>query len=625
MSFASFSNVSEVSFDFEETLVKRVPKKYKNTYQPNMLIECDEFLYHLTPFSVDILNSFLKQKISVSILASENCFESFVNKADKKIFKKLKSVSVDKDTFESNYLSEYDKLNKVFITGNKSFYDSAYSNNVIALGESFFHFDTFEKVKDEVAKLKESGEYDDKKVFLPTNELIWSLENHKLAKAYELIISMDFKSSKSISSSLKNLKIDDANLIKSGASYRKYRFLDESLIWEYNDEATEVKGCSLYSSIEKKVIKKKKLKDCIEELGVVTELILNDEDFSVKGCKIVDADRKAFIEKEDDLACLYEKEEIQYVWIGEQRKKCVSLYKSLYIAREESKDKCLFTHLVDYEDGSRKLSFKYQLDGVDIPVIPEIMNLKDGEVIPKKIYKKFSANQIAASIVRRIHINEEYENQRDLDSWDFDFALDAKGVIAFNYKYYDSINEKGFLNQHIVHHSNGCECTGSRAKQEDKMARLRIEETYGDVGMPAHNVRPKYSFLIIPVDRDDMIPTTIASQYGEILGKVKDDLLIRSTFTPSDSLNRSAAGKTRLYKSKDLLKLQADGYWENQVWGLLEMKDLEYILINCHGSSLDKNQIKHIVKTAKVPVHQCKQIQSKSGSLSDVMPGKRLN
>ncbi|RYZ81621.1 MAG: hypothetical protein EOP04_23600, partial [Proteobacteria bacterium] len=132
-------------------------------------------------------------------------------------------------------------------------------------------------------------------------------------------------------------------------------------------------------------------------------------------------------------------------------------------------------------------------------LIPEVMNLAQGAVVPKEVYLKYDARKIGVTITQKIYKEMEQEASDKVEKPALDFLNASAIQMAFNHQNIDSIAERGFLNQHQYKSSNGALDPKMRANAEDSFLGYKLEETYEEnLANPANKVRPKYSYLGLP-------------------------------------------------------------------------------------------------------------------------------
>ncbi|MGZ3659809.1 MAG: hypothetical protein ACXVCK_06920 [Bdellovibrionota bacterium] len=246
-------------------------------------------------------------------------------------------------------------------------------------------------------------------------------------------------------------------------------------------------------------------------------------------------------------------------------------------------------------------------------LIPEIMGLKAGEVVPPEVYRKYDSRRIALTLVYKKHLESEPGTS--------DGYLDSGRVqMMLNHRIMDSVASKGFLNQHQIKAppGPGVYAPLARANAEDWYVgvTLAAKSDIGDTEDPAVNsvlnqVRPKYSLLDLASDPEHH-PLTHSPQgsfddmyYGDVAAVFNPDVNDRTTYSLGDSLGGSTVRSLRGDSSSD----QARIFIEGQVWGELTLKDVHHFIVNCpkpypHLSAEEIAKLKSFGK----PVYECRPI-----------------
>jgi hypothetical protein len=271
--------------------------------------------------------------------------------------------------------------------------------------------------------------------------------------------------------------------------------------------------------------------------------------------------------------------------------------------------------------GVLSTSAKIMIDGVMQKLIPEIMGLKNGEVIPPEVYKKYPNKLIATTIVARKH--DANENNANDPSSPYNFRNNSVIQMAFSEQYIDEIQKRCFLNQHQVQHSGGNFDPNRRAENEDGIAKIKLESSYTyNADNPANKVRPKFAGFAfkdaVPNAHDHL--NTLAN-YGNVIAVFKDSVKDRTTFSPRNSLGYPNDTYTLDFRPKDW-KPNENGnyYWEAQIWGELCLKDVDHFIVDCSGHGVTPQGMSKL-KDTKLPVYKCNGM-TPGGALKE---GDRIN
>ncbi len=255
------------------------------------------------------------------------------------------------------------------------------------------------------------------------------------------------------------------------------------------------------------------------------------------------------------------------------------------------------------------------ISGTLYHLVPEILDLKDGQTVPADVYRKYSPDLIAASLVERYHdVNEATANAAKPA---FDYEADSEVELKFSDSIIGLIMHGGFLNQHQYAASGGLYDPTARAQLEDSLMGVHLEPSYVDgIGNPVNSVRPKYAFLAFDRDSDGQHHDEFSHDYGDVVAVFNDEVKDRMTFTPVDSLIAknhlgSVTPYTVQYRSthpiqKITVAKNFGDYWEAQVWGDLGMSDVRYFLVNCPGDQPIPNASLDVLESLNLPIYDCR-------------------
>jgi hypothetical protein len=247
----------------------------------------------------------------------------------------------------------------------------------------------------------------------------------------------------------------------------------------------------------------------------------------------------------------------------------------------------------------------------------EMNKLKEDSPIPANLYLKYPVNMLAKSMVDRI-----YQLKEKRISGIYDYQNKSKIFLAFSSGHLKSILSTGsILNAHQTRHgATFNDDLKIRADLEDELIGLKL-------GTPGHydlsnRLRPKYAYLVME-DFPEYPKTHFNPNYGNIIVKIKDRVKERTTFTIGDSMEE---GRRTLhtFKYNGRIEISAPkekiAYWEAQIWGDLNLDDIEYVLVNCQGfPKISKNNVRDLIM-AKLDIRFCEI----SSSLQTVTPGKKI-
>jgi hypothetical protein len=276
-------------------------------------------------------------------------------------------------------------------------------------------------------------------------------------------------------------------------------------------------------------------------------------------------------------------------------------------ARFKSHDKdCKNGQLAFWEDSC------FYKDG-EKPV-PEIMSLANGALIPADVYKSYSPEAIARSLIYRLYMSNEYKNisLAAIKNPSFDLYKSTQIQIAFKLKNFESIMKSGFLNQYQTGTSNAFYGPELRTPAENELVNAQLEPASSGPDSVVSSLRPKYAFFAPTEPSDFFTESGYAIKYGEIIAVFKDRLKSRATFSPDDSLDALSRGFTLpllTFKENMHMPFKREGrFYEAQVWGPISFSDVKYLLVNCPGQgNVEVDKMINIMKAAgsQTPVFSC--------------------
>lgn len=267
--------------------------------------------------------------------------------------------------------------------------------------------------------------------------------------------------------------------------------------------------------------------------------------------------------------------------------------------------------------------------------------------IPESFFEKYSAYEIAISLVQRKFLQDEIPRASDSDfkSPHYSLYADLRIVMEFPSRHIRDIIRGGFKNLHQ---------TGRSSAFSDAEWRLRRESLFFKAKFPLEAYKqkvlellPKYAYALPRNDIDGLGPSFLHG-YADLVAVFKDEIKLRSTLTWDDSLfgpgswgllDVSGRGgflppltftalntRCKSFGDRCLARDGSDsGYLEAQIWGPLEWKDVEYLLIGCHSQmpKAEEDRVLSQVGTT-VPVFRCRP-ENKSAKIRQVHRGERLN
>jgi hypothetical protein len=153
------------------------------------------------------------------------------------------------------------------------------------------------------------------------------------------------------------------------------------------------------------------------------------------------------------------------------------------------------------------------------------------------------------------------------------------------------IVKNGILNIHQTHKTGGANKKEKRALFEASMIGAIFEEKYdSSKDNEAHYMRPKYTILDVSGVPYYKNYHSNGLNYGRIVAVLKDNVKKRATWAPGDTLDFYVP--TFTFKTEMREVFEAQGYFEAQVWGELDLRDIKEFWI---PSDLKPNQVEKLI------------------------------
>jgi hypothetical protein len=249
---------------------------------------------------------------------------------------------------------------------------------------------------------------------------------------------------------------------------------------------------------------------------------------------------------------------------------------------------------------------KELVDSIVVKILPEILNLQDGQVISKKIIHDNDSRSVGLSIVARI---DTIEAKRKPDTKNlYDFYNDSVIQMAFFDKIFDSIRRGCFKNQFQTGRSNASFDPEFRVKTEKDLAGIGITSDKDPKSL-SHHVRPKYAYFVPTKEMRGVRPNEYRRSYGNIYASFKNSIKDRTTFSEGDSIEFNLKARS-LKRKADYKAVRRDliEYWEAQIWGDVCFSDVEYFLVDCPftppAPAISEATLVKMKETG-IPVYQC--------------------
>lgn len=201
-------------------------------------------------------------------------------------------------------------------------------------------------------------------------------------------------------------------------------------------------------------------------------------------------------------------------------------------------------------------------------------SLKHRAYVSPEEMRKYDSRTLGELLVQRLRA--ECDVPRGTPETSNGIDADSEVIMMVPSQVLQGIAEYGFQNQHMTQTTGGCPCRDQRFNIEQQLSLLRIPYSH-----QGRALLPKYSAF--NVRRDDFGKFDVPLHYGDVAMVFKDKVKRRTTWTYSDSLGMGLnfehfAGIPRSTKAIPNGQ-KCEGYCEAQIWGELDLTDVEYLMI----------------------------------------------
>ncbi len=247
-------------------------------------------------------------------------------------------------------------------------------------------------------------------------------------------------------------------------------------------------------------------------------------------------------------------------------------------------------------------------------VIPEIVKLSDDKRIPENVYKENDSRSIGESIVSRVAATRTASRYSAVP-----FNAFKNAQLHYYFSFQDlkpaDLSRRGILNIFQVEEKDLYNTRGARQLRHretaNKLAGIKIEETKSTTD-EANYVRPKYVGLDVNLGKELEFATEGLDHFGEAVAVLKPEVMLRATYTAFDSgaFSQGFPGPKREVRSltEPFLYAPRGGssqYFEAQVWGELDLRDIQEFLVPSGTSSRLLAQLKEM----GLPVYQYAEVR----------------
>lgn len=211
---------------------------------------------------------------------------------------------------------------------------------------------------------------------------------------------------------------------------------------------------------------------------------------------------------------------------------------------------------------------------------------------PCKKLRHPNVNELAIELVQQLEKlknGSPIERQAIQNNGKILIAFDESNIISI-------IKDDNIYNAHYLNNLNPDDTYASRKESEDAIINKNINCYTNQEKL----LRPKYAYFLPKSSR-----LHLSDEYGNIFAMVKDHVKKRSTYTLEDSMDLKNKLNAHTFYQKKNLDNSLKSYMEAQIWGLLQLSDIEYLLINCPFSKKITNHmtINKIKKVSSIPLY----------------------
>ncbi len=605
-------------FELDSTLVRGIPKRYRDSYAKGEVIEAASSsgnrYFRVVPQARELISTLISEGDTVHIASSlpedltKSILDLVILKGGKKLGEAVKSVRSGTEHDLTTFASGKEPV--IRLTGLEApGTPAAQSNQVIRLGKESYFFESYtvaESARGQASQNVESFKNEEK--FYPKTYEEWLGDHSKLSRLY-----VGLKESRALTTiDAQIAKINQvlnepvARLANVGTSLLNGDYKDFNFEWTEatTDGKTWISGCKKIETRSGNLIGATRLEECLGIFKTTFVWKKKDSTWSVTGCLEVDAEKRRPIREATIDQCL-SVYPVTAAWQEKLETVCSEYtQEGYYFVRDVPNARCAEIHrVIDANSKQPQMVHRAWL-GLSIgALIPEIMSLANAAVVPKEVYTKYPLEQVAISLVQRLR--KLIDGKQEGTPY-FNFLDHSEITIAFDSRNLEAIRSGCFKNQHQTGSSNGSYTPTGRADEEDRFIRAKLESTYSsDRSSVVHQIRPKYSFLSLQDYKSGMATMRYSAGYGNTFALIRDEVKLRSTFTPSDSLGSHGTTLKTFFLIDTPPKGSSDNYWETQIWGPLCEKDIEAWLIDCPGGGDTDDATIAKLKNTGIPVYTC--------------------
>jgi len=251
--------------------------------------------------------------------------------------------------------------------------------------------------------------------------------------------------------------------------------------------------------------------------------------------------------------------------------------------------------------------------------IPELLALESGATVPADILTRYSAEEIALSLVERLRRTRD-RLSNDPTSY-YDFRNDTQLQMVFPDAVLEKIVANGFLNSHQINRGKTDPVYASACMECVELRMLGVTFPSGspELREKIMAILPKYAYLGMQRPDPAVWNTRHDTRYGNVVAVFKPHVKDRVTFTPGNSYLIPENAHTLDYRTNTPLpepdyvgqgltdRPEWGHHWEAQVWGTLTLADVEYFMVDCPKLGASATDRIAALQQTQIPVFKCAQ------------------
>lgn len=396
----SYAQVKHLVFDINEFLIQGVPVRNAGLFSDKervfKLIDGGrDRYYYPAPYAAEAIHNLLKNpQLSVHFVsyygnrewskrvlsnifttsAKDVSLQALIESNGKSMV--LGSEDLDRDKKIKIELISNDLQNIFFFTTKKGLLPKKAEDQEIFTGPSFYVFETFQKAKEEAARVGKIPS-------IPDNEEDWYFERHRFPHVL-FAVSKALKEKKFLSEVRDVLKNRDKKAVSIGI---KQTSSDWSEIGpRFVTRFKKVSGCAEFNNITDERIRDLDLNKCVTPSLTSPKLVVSGS--TVKACALHTKDEDYFVTTTTLSTCIQELKLPAY-WTGKGRTACAYYTAELLVVADAPSKSCEKQHVLKHPK-SNQLILIEETDDFDSLTIDQIFTKDDPTLKePFKLYANY--------------------------------------------------------------------------------------------------------------------------------------------------------------------------------------------------------------------------------------------